>query len=129
MAIQNKKYKSLKYYLDLPWTYSIETAEEKGKKFFIVRVNELPGICTDAPTIPEAFEGIKEAMEAAFKLYMKHEDPIPEPVDQSKFKGKITYQTTSQRHYQIAREAQKKHCSLDQLIDNLVDLGLSRIQK
>jgi len=88
MAIQKKKYKSLQYYLDLPWTYSIETAEERGKKLFIVRVNELPGICTDGLAIPEAMEGIKEAMEAAFKLYMKHGDDIPEPIDQSKFKGK-----------------------------------------
>lgn len=125
MAIQKKHYKSIKYYLDLPWTYTIETEGEDGKKYFVVRVTEIPGIVTDAESIEEAMIGIKEAMTAAFRLYMKHGDPIPEPVHPEKYKGNIAYRTSKQRHFEIAREAQRKNLSLSQLIDSYIDNGLA----
>lgn len=47
----------------LSWTYTIETDhDKKGKKVYVVKVNELPGVSTDASTIKEAFENIKEAI-------------------------------------------------------------------
>lgn len=71
-------YKRLEYYLNLPWTYTIETDfDENNKHIFIVKVNELPGVCTDASSIHEAMELIKEAMVGVFRLYMKHGEQIP----------------------------------------------------
>lgn len=123
MAIKNKK--DIKYYLALPWTYTVETdKDEKGKKIYIVYVNELPGVCTDAHTIVEAMELIKEAMEAAFELYMQHGEEIPEPIDENEFKGNIAYRTSSRRHYLIAREAQKRNASLSKTLDELIDTAL-----
>jgi len=41
--------KSMDYFFELPWTYTVEQSKnEQGEKIYIVRVNELPGICTDA---------------------------------------------------------------------------------
>ena len=71
--------KNIEYYLNLSWTYTIEMACENNKVFYIVHVNELPGICTDAPTIQEAMTLIKEPMAALFKLYLKNNEVIPEP--------------------------------------------------
>ena len=85
-AMQNKT-KNIKYYLDLPWTYTVETTRETGELLYIVHVNELPGIATDAPTLEEAMTLIKEAMQGAFKLYLKHGEEIPEPVNPDKFNG------------------------------------------
>ena len=116
-----KKYKDLEYYLNLPWTYTIEQAQEQGQKYYIAYVNELPGICTDASTVEEALELIKEPMIAAFRLYMKHQEEIPEPIDANKFKGNIAYRTTSERHYWLMKEAQRTRKSLSELIDKLVD--------
>ena len=120
-----KKYKNLNYYLNLPWTYTVERArDENGKKIYIVRVNELPGICTDASSLDEAMEFIKEPMTAAFVFYMENEEDIPEPFKEEDFKGNIAYRTTSRRHYLISKEAQKKEKSLSQVIDSLVDTVL-----
>jgi predicted RNase H-like HicB family nuclease len=120
-----KKYKSIKYYLTLPWTYTIELSmDEKKKKIYVVRVNELPGICTDAYSLDEAMALIKEPMKAAFELHMKHNEDIPEPVKEDDFKGNIAYRTTSRRHYLICKEAQKRDLSLSQVIDKLIDTAL-----
>jgi len=120
-----KKYKNLEYYLNLPWTYTIEPARDEDKnKIYIVRVNELPGICTDALSLDEAIELIKEPMKAAFEFYMENGKNIPEPVKEEDFKGNIAYRTTSKRHYLISKEAQRKEQSLSQIIDGLVDTVL-----
>ena len=79
----HKKTKDIAYYLNLPWTYTVEMARDKGKQIYIVHVNELPGIATDAPSLDEAMELIKEAMEGAFELYMENGQVIPEPINQS----------------------------------------------
>lgn len=72
--------KNLKYYLNLPWSFTIEQELHKGKHYFIIRVNELPGVCTDAETIEEGMILIQEAIEAAVKLYMKNGEPVPETI-------------------------------------------------
>jgi predicted RNase H-like HicB family nuclease len=122
-----KPYKKVSYYLDLPWTYTVEQAtDENKKKIYIVRVNELPGICTDAQTFDEAMALIKEPMQAAFEFYMENGEEIPEPVKLEDFKGNIAYRTTSKRHYLISKEAQKRELSLSQVIDSLIDTALAR---
>src|SRR5688572_17205034 len=104
MALKNKK--DINYYLALPWSYTIETGrDENDQHIYIISVNELPGVCTDAPTIQEAMELIKDAMKGAFKLYMKQGEEIPEPIDEEQFKGNIAYRTSSKRHYLLAKEA------------------------
>lgn len=122
-----KHYKSVQYYLNLPWTYTVEQSRDENKnKIYIVRVNELPGICTDAPSLDEAMDLIKEPMVAAFEFYIENGEEIPEPVKEEDFKGNIAYRTTSRRHYLISKEAQKRDQSLSQVIDSLVDTVLTR---
>ena len=68
-----KQYKRLSYYLALPWTYTVEQSkDENGDKIYIVCVNELPGICTDAPSIDEAMKLIQEPIAAAIEFYMEN---------------------------------------------------------
>lgn len=127
MDIKNKNMKKdLAYYLQLPWSYTIETAKEDGELYYIVYVNELPGICTDAPTLAEAMELIKEPMAAVFELYMKNGEEIPEPIDEEQFKGNIAYRTSSRRHFLLAREARRQAKSLSQLIDECIDTSLAK---
>jgi predicted RNase H-like HicB family nuclease len=122
-----KQYKKLSYYLALPWTYTVEQAKnENNDKIYIVRVNELPGICTDASSVDEAMKLIQEPIAAAIEFYMENNQEIPEPISEEDFKGNISYRTTSKRHYLISKEAQRRELSLSQLIDNLVDVVLVR---
>ncbi len=121
--MSNKK--PLKYYLNLPWSFTIEQEGEKTNRYYIIRVNELPGICTDAETVEEGMELIKEAIEAAIKLYLKNGEAIPEPVKKSEFKGNIAYRTTSERHYNVAKLAKNLHKSISKTIDDLIDAGMN----
>lgn len=68
-----------KYYLNLSWSYTIEEGHHKGKKFYVIRVNEIPGLCTDATTVEKGMKDIKEALEGAIELYLRQGDPVPEP--------------------------------------------------
>jgi len=78
--MDKKSLKDINYYLNLPWTYTLETDKDNdGKKFYILRVNELPGVMTDAYTTEEALELIKEPMQAVFEIYMEQGKEIPEP--------------------------------------------------
>jgi len=119
-------YKTIEQYLQLPWTYTIQKAHEGEETYFVVCVNELPGVCTDAPTIQEAMEEIQDAMIGAFKMYMKHGEEIPEPIDEENYKGKISYRTSSKRHFILAQEAQKRGLSLSEAIDQCIDAALNK---
>lgn len=113
--------------MNLPWTYTVETSTEKNIPIYILRVNELPGVATDAPTLDEAMKLLKEAMRGLFEMYMEDGEEIPEPDHIQKYKGKITYRTTQERHYLLMREATKQDLSLSQILDTLVDKALRKI--
>jgi antitoxin HicB len=120
--------KDLKYYLGLNWSYTIEQDFHAGKKFYIIRVNELPGVCTDANTIEKGMKNIRDAIAATIELYLEQGDLIPEPVNKEEFKGKISYRTTSERHYFLAKLAQQKHVSMNRALDMVFDAGLQQLR-
>src|SRR4051812_25937341 len=105
--------KDLKYYLSLNWSYTIEQDAHEGEKFYIISVNELPGVRTDATFIEEGMEEIKNAIAATIELYLEQGDPIPEPIKKEDYKGNIAYRTTRERHYALAKLAQNKHVSMN----------------
>ncbi len=123
-----KNKKNLDYYLNLPWTYTIETESYKGKSYYIIRVNELPGICTDAEDLNQGLEEIKEAIACAVEIYLEKGETVPEPVDRTQYKGKILYRTDSDRHCLIAKFAKIKHKSISKTLDTIVDAGLHQLK-
>ena len=120
--------KNLNYYLKLNWSFTIEQESSKGKHYYIIRVNELPGVCTDADSVEEGMRNIGEAIEAAVKLYLKNGEPIPEPIKMTLFKGNIAYRTTRERHYYVAKVAKHIHKSISKTMDELIDAGLEKFQ-
>jgi len=122
--MKTKKY--LDYYLNLPWTYTLEKEIFEGKSYYIIQVNELPGICTHAEDLNEGMEGIKEAIECAVEIYQKKGEPVPEPIDKTQYKGRISYRTNSKRHWLIARAAKRCHKSINKTLDDIVDAGLQK---
>lgn len=120
--------KDLSYYLNLPWTYNIETEIHEGSSYYIIRVNELPGICTDSESLDEGMSEIKGLIACAVEIYQEKGEPVPEPVDRDQFKGKILYRTDSERHYLIAKTAQRMHKSISKTLDTLIDKGLDQLR-
>lgn len=114
--------KEIEKYVNLPWSFTVE--QEDG--YYIVYVNELPGVCTDAKTITTAMKDIKEAIYGTIELYLKQGKEIPVPINKSQYKGKIAYRTSAERHYIIAKLAHQKHKSLSKMLDVLIDAGLSQ---
>jgi predicted RNase H-like HicB family nuclease len=112
-------------YMKLPWSYIVK--QEEG--YYIVSVMEMPGVASDGKTITEAMKNIKEALYATIELYLKQGKEIPLAPDMSKYKGKISYRTSPDRHYKISRIAREKDCSISKTLDMLVDEGFSKIQK
>ena len=113
--------------MNLNWSYTIEQETHKSTHYYIIRVNELPGVCTDAPNIEKGMHDIREAIEGAVRLYLKNKEPIPEPIKKTQFKGQIAYRTTSERHYYVAKAAKAMHKSISKAIDELIDAGLDRL--
>lgn len=120
--------KDMNYYLNLNWSFCIEQASHKSKHYYIIRVNELPGVCTDATSIEEGMKNIQEALEGTIRLYLKHGDPIPEPIQKDKYRGNIAYRTSSERHYHLAKLAKERHKSLSKTLDDVVDAGIKQIR-
>ena len=116
--------KNLQYFLNLDWTYTIEIEKHEEKKYYIIRVNELPGICTDAETLDEGMQLIKEWIEGAVRLYLKNGEEVPVPIKKEDYKGNIAYRTTTERHYKVARIAKTMHKSISKTIDDLIDAGI-----
>ena len=75
-----KDNKDLKYYFSLPWTYTIETETHEGSSFYIIRVNELPGICTDSKSLDEGMREIKKLIACAIEIYKEKGESVPEPI-------------------------------------------------
>ena len=121
------KKKNLNYYLNLNWSYTIEQERNNRKSYYIIRINELPGVCTDAESIEEGMESIKEALRAAINLYLKQGDLVPEPIDKKKFKGNISYRTSAERHYLLSKIALHEQSSLSKTLDLLVDRSIESL--
>ena len=64
-----KSYKNIKYYVNLPWTYTVEMETHEGSSYYIIRVNELPGICTDSESLDEGMREIKKLIVCAIEIY------------------------------------------------------------
>lgn len=125
--MKNKDIKDTQYYLGLPWTYTIETETHEGVSYYIIRVNELPGICTDSESLDQGMKEIKELIVCAVEIYKEKGESVPEPINKDLYKGRILYRTDSQRHYRIARTAKAMHKSISKTLDDLIDTGLEKL--
>lgn len=124
-----KDNKDINYYLSLPWTYIVESETHEGSHYYIIRVNELPGICTDAESLDQGMEEIKDLIACAVEIYKEKGEPIPEPINKEQYRGRILYRTDSERHYHLAKLAQQQHKSLSKTLDMIVDAGLQKLNR
>lgn len=73
MIKKAKSHKDLKCRLNFSWTYTIEKEIHKGSSYYIIRVNELPGICTDSKNLNEGMQEIHQLIACAMEIQGKKE--------------------------------------------------------
>ncbi|MCD7740292.1 MAG: type II toxin-antitoxin system HicB family antitoxin [Candidatus Gastranaerophilales bacterium] len=110
--------KNLEYYLKLPYSYSVNWSD--ADNCYLGSIVELEHNMTCGDTPEETIKNLKEALTAYIETSLANGFEIAEPVKLSEYKGNITYRTTKEKHYKLARTAKLKGVSINSFIDEAV---------
>ena len=110
--------KNLDYYINLPYTYIIEWSDIDG--CFLGSIAELERNMTYGKTREEVLSNLKEALISYVTTSFENKMDIPEPLKIKDFKGNITYRTSKERHYKLAKQAKLYGKSINALIDEII---------
>ena len=110
--------KNLDYYVNLPYTYIIEWSDVDG--CFLGSIAELEHNMTCGQTREEVLANLKEALVSYVTTSLANNMEIPEPLKIEDFKGSITYRTSKERHYKLAKQAKLYGKSINTFIDEAV---------
>jgi len=110
--------KKLDYYLKLPYTFIIEWSDVD--ECFLGSIAELEHNMTCGQTREEVFNNLKEALVSYVKTSLDNKMEIPEPIKIDDFKGSITYRTSKERHYRLAKIAKLNGKSINAFIDEAI---------
>ena len=109
--------KTLDYYLSLSYSYEL-VRDEDGS--FVASHPDLIGCMAQGETADEAIRALDLARRAWLEVRFEDGLPIPEPLDEDDFSGKILLRIPPSLHAGLARLAQQQDASLNQLINNLL---------
>ena len=110
--------KSKDYYMNLPYTYIIEWSDIDD--CFLGSIVELERNMTCGKTREEVLLNLKEALHSYVTTSIENNIAIPEPVKIKDFKGNITYRTSRERHYKLAKQAKLYGKSINAFIDETI---------
>jgi len=110
--------KNLDYYLNLPYTYIIEWSDIDD--CFLGSIVELERNMTCGQTREEVLSNLKEALISYVTTSFDNNMEIPEPLKIDDFKGNITYRTSKERHYKLAKQAKLYGISINAFIDEAI---------
>ena len=117
--------KNLDYYLNLPYTYIIEWSDVDG--CFLGSIVELERNMTCGQTREEVLVNLKEALVSYVTTSLDNNMEIPEPLKIDDFKGSITYRTSKERHYRLAKQAKLYGKSINAFIDEVIGEKLKQV--
>jgi len=118
--------KNLDYYLNLPYTYIIEWSDVD--ECFLGSIAELEHNMTCGQTRDDVFDNLKEALVSYITTSLDNNLEIPEPLKITDFKGIITYRTSKERHYRLAKQAKLIGKSINAFIDEAISEKLQVTQ-
>ena len=110
--------KNLDYYLNLPYTYIIDWSDPD--ECFLGSIAELERNMTCGQTREEVLSNLKEALTSYITTSLANNMEISEPLKIKDFKGNITYRTSKERHYQLAKYAKLYGKSINTFIDEAI---------
>ena len=110
--------KNLDYYLNLPYSFIIDWSDADG--CFLGSIVELEHNMTCGQTREEVLANLKEALISYVATSLENNMDIPEPLKIKDFKGSITYRTSKERHYRLAKQAKLYGKSINSFIDEAI---------
>ena len=110
--------KDLNHYLKLPYTFIIEWSDVDD--CFLGSIVELEHNMTCGQTRDEVFNNLNEALVSYVKTSLDNNLEIPEPLKVEDYKGSITYRTSKERHYKLAKQARLNGKSINAFIDEII---------
>ena len=110
--------KNLDYYINLPYTFIIDWSDVDG--CFLGSIVELEHNMTCGLTREEVLVNLKEALASYVSTSLDNNMEIPEPIKIEDYKGNITYRTSRERHYKLAKQAKLYGKSINAFIDEII---------
>ena len=104
-----KKKHDFKYQLEITWS--------EEDKAYVVNVPELQGCMTHGETVDEALKNANEAIEAYIESLEARGIPIPTPLSEKKFSGKIPLRVDPTLHRNLMTKAKIAKMSLNKFIE------------
>lgn len=105
--------KSLKELLN-KYTYRVQWSSED--ETHIGRCLEFPSLGADGSTPEEALKEIKKVVLASAEWMQEDGEPIPEPLGDKNFSGKLSLRIPPEMHRRLSIQATEEAVSLNQLI-------------
>lgn len=105
-----KKRYNFKYRLEIMWS--------EEDQAFVVNIPELPGCMTHGKTTEEALQMAEEAIEGYLESLKARELPIPEPLSEKNFSGKIPLRIDPSLHRNLITKAKISGMSLNKYIES-----------
>ena len=99
----------MKYKLEINWNPNDEA--------YVVSVPELPGCVTHGDTLDEAFQKAKEAIAGYIESLQKRRLPIPKPLSEKQFSGKIPLRIDPILHRDLVIQASIAGLSVNKFIE------------
>ncbi len=104
-----KKKQDLKYQLEVTWS--------EEDRAYVVNVPELPGCMTHGETVEKALQNAYEAIEGYLGSLEARGLPIPTPLSEKKFSGKIPLRLEPSLHRDLMTKAKIAKMSLNKFIE------------
>jgi predicted RNase H-like HicB family nuclease len=114
--------------LDRPYGRVIQPDRESGG--YVGWVLEFPGVMTDGATLDETMERLNEALTVMIEVMLDRNDPIPEPLAETEYSGRITLRIPPSLHAEVARLASARRISLNRLLSDAIAryVGVSTVR-
>jgi len=117
MAGKTEERKDADYYMSLP--YAIEVRQYEDSTWF-ARMPELRGCITEADTLGEVMEMIRDAQRAWIEACLEDGTPIPEPQHSEPYSGQFRVRLPRSLHRELAERAQQEGTSLNQMVVSIL---------
>lgn len=107
--------------------YSVSWSEED--QCFIARVAEFSLLSAHGETQEEALQELREVVQFVVDDLESSGEPIPQPISERNFSGKVNLRMPQYLHRELTIEAKEQGVSLNQLINLKLSISLHQLQR